>query len=92
MRHFIICYFKPIIWRIDSDRKPYFLQDFSMLELDSAWQSMNAIPKVSSQSLKSNLFQQLQLKSFIILNYSVVFQKNTARAVTHSCTEARALA
>lgn len=57
MRHLIIRYIKPLIWRIDSDRKSYFLQDFSLLELDSAWQSMNAIPKVNSKSLKASLFQ-----------------------------------
>lgn len=57
IRHFIIRYIKPAIWKINPARKPYFLQDFSLLELDSAWQSLNAISKVKNKELKVSLFK-----------------------------------
>ena len=56
LRQVIISSAMPLIWRYFPSRKLAALQDFSMIEIDSGWQSLQAIPSVADPTTKKMLF------------------------------------
>lgn len=57
LRHFVIRFWLPLAWKIFPSRRREALQRFSETELDSAWQSLYAIPLVEDPRLKRALFE-----------------------------------
>jgi hypothetical protein len=55
-RHFLIRFLTPIVWRLSEKRKLAALQEFSDIELDSAWQSLYGMERVEDPRAKAELF------------------------------------
>jgi len=56
-RHLLIRLLTPLIWQFSEKRKFAALQEFSDTELDSGWQSLYTLDRVSSPATKAELFQ-----------------------------------
>lgn len=56
-RHLIIRHVLPLVWRFSGRQRLRALQEFSVTELDSAWQSVHTLQKVGDPKLQAALFQ-----------------------------------
>jgi hypothetical protein len=54
-RQIIIRLVLPIVWKFFPRRRPYYLQEFEMAELDSCWQVLHSIP-FAPKEMRSKLF------------------------------------
>ncbi len=55
-RHLLIKCLTPVIWRFSEQRKLTALQEFSDTELDSGWQGLYALERISDPASKAELF------------------------------------
>ena len=56
IRHLLIRYLLPIVWRFSPARKIQALIEFSLTETDSGWQSLNAFHKTQNTYARAALF------------------------------------
>jgi len=59
LRHWLIRFFTPLVWRLFPDRKRDALQEFSMIEKDSGCQLLSAMDHVHDPKLQAIFFQQV---------------------------------
>ena len=74
-RHLLIRWLLPITWRWNAGQKARLLQEFAQTELDSAWQSVYALERVTDLRLRSLLFNH----AFEELFHSDLFNRLAGR-------------